>query len=329
MAFGEGKSGNGPCWWRWKRETFPESTRRNAGLWRRERWISLTIATSTPGRTTILRVWRCIGSSWPACRARRSGWAGWSGCGAGVDRPAMSWKSTWVLLTLAAALVAFSVFVEHPMREERARQASRFVLPALDPRSVTNVSLTLLGQSTIDVGRSAPGAHDWRLTRPVTYPADAGRIEALLQALSELEWQDRIAASELAKRPDAPDAYGLSHPQIALQLQSATGPRALDIGNISALGDQMFLRVAGGYDIYKIGVALTNVIPLNKDFWRDSSLVDLAALKFNAIHVRSAEKTFDLTLDAMTGLWQMAKPVAARADTARIEQLLKALGQLR
>jgi hypothetical protein len=240
----------------------------------------------------------------------------------------MSWKSTWVLLTLAAALLAFSIFVEHPLREARARQASRFVLPALDPATVTNLSLTLLGQHTIEVQRSAPGAHDWRLTQPVAYPGNAEKIEALVHALSELEWQDRIGASDLAKRPDASEAYGLARPQISLQLESSKASRSLDIGNITALGDQMFLRVAGAYDVYKIGVALTNVIPLNKDFWRDTAVVDLPAIKFNAIHARSIERAFDLTRDPLTGLWQMTKPVAARADTPKIDQLLKTFGQM-
>ena len=134
-----------------------------------------------------------------------------------------------------------------PWREERARQASRAVLPGLEPDAVTNLSLTLWGQQMIQVERVATNPGDWRLTQPISYPGNAAPIEGLVKALAQLQWQDRVAASELLHRPDAAGQYGFDQPQGAIELQDHNGARRLEIGKTSALGDQLFVKVVGSY----------------------------------------------------------------------------------
>ena len=241
----------------------------------------------------------------------------------------MNWRSTWVLLTLAAALLAFILFVERPLEEERARQASRFILPGLNAAAVSEVDLTPWGQKKISAERSGAGGHDWRLTEPLSYPASAEPIEALLKALAGLQWQDRINAAELLHRPDAADKYGFSRPQYSIELQTADGERHLSVGATSALGDQLFMQVVGSYDIYLVSVELTNLIPRNKDFWRDRAVVDLKPLPFQSIQARSVGKSFDLARDPVTHLWAMKKPVEARAASSKIDQLLAHLSAVR
>ena len=237
----------------------------------------------------------------------------------------MSWRSTWVLLTLAGALLAFILFVERPIREERARQSSRFILPGLDSARVTEVNLTPWGQKTVSAQRSGTNAHDWRLTQPISYPASAEPIEAFVKALAELQWQDRIAASELLHRPDAADQYGFSKPQYSIELQGIDGKRHLSVGSTSALGDQLFVQVVGSYDIYLVSIELTNAIPKNKDFWRDRVVVNVEKTPFQSIQARLPGKSFEVARDPVTRLWSMKKPVEARADSPKIDQLLTRL----
>ena len=61
----------------------------------------------------------------------------------------MNWKPTWVLLAAAAVLFAFIVLVEHPLRQERLREVSRFVLPGLKPETVTNVKIHPVGNPSL------------------------------------------------------------------------------------------------------------------------------------------------------------------------------------
>jgi hypothetical protein len=226
------------------------------------------------------------------------------------------------LLTLTGALLAFIVLVDRPLRERRARESSRYVLPGLNISNVTEVDLTPWGQKKITARRSGANAHDWRLVEPVSYPANPESIEAFLKGLAELEWQDRIAASELLHRPDAEDKYGFSQPLYSVELRAPEGERRLAIGKASVFGDQLFVQVVGSYDIYAVSIELTNVIPRNKDHWRDRMLVDLRQMPIQTVQARSAGRSFELARDMRTGLWQMKKPVEARADSPKIDELL-------
>jgi len=226
-------------------------------------------------------------------------------------------------------MLALIVFVERPLQDKRARAASRFVLPGLAPDSVTNIELTPSGSRSIRAERSAAGAHDWRLTQPVNYSAAAEPIEALLTALSQLQWEDRIDASELLRKPNASEAYGLARPQYSIELGGTGGGRHLEIGANTALGDQLFVQVVGSYDVYLVGVALTNAIPVSKDYWRNTALVDDPHLPYDTVQVRSMGKSFEASRNPATQLWELKKPVQARADSAKIDQLLVRLGEMR
>jgi hypothetical protein len=231
-------------------------------------------------------------------------------------------------LTLAGALLALIMFIEEPWREERAREASRFVLPGLDPASITRVELTPWGQKLIEARRPAARSHDWRLTQPIAYAASAAPIEGLLKALAEVQWQDRITAAELQRRPDAGSAYGFARPQYTVKLDGANGSRHLVIGATSALGDQLFVQVVGSYDIYLVSAELTNAFPRNKDHWRDTALAVLGAPPVDGIQVRSLGRGFEAQRDPATHLWQMKKPVQARADSPKIEHWLAQLSEI-
>jgi hypothetical protein len=241
----------------------------------------------------------------------------------------MNWKSTWILLTAAAVLFAFIWLVERPIRQERQRQASRLILPEFDPGSVTSVTVQVRGADEIHAGR-LDGSNDlWQMTRPISYPAQAGPILALLDALTNVGWEQRIPASELKDQPDAQDKFGFTQPLCAVSLQVPGATRQILIGQSSALGDQVFMEVVGNPDIYLVNTNWLNAIPLNKDQWRDLSLFDPARLSYQSIQVRCPGRGFDLERDPTNHIWFMQKPIMARADTGRINELLERLQEMR
>lgn len=241
----------------------------------------------------------------------------------------MNWKATGILLTAAAVLFAFVWWVDRPIRRERERQASRVILPAFDPGAVNHIEIKAYGTNDIEVQRSG-GTNDWRMTRPISYPAQAGPIMALLRGLAELEWHDRIGALELKDETNAQEKYGFNQPQFELSLQNASGPQKILIGQSSALGDQAFMEVVGNPNIYLVGAALLQLTPVDKNQWRDLSLLDLTNRSYDAIEVRAPGRgPFKFERDPAQHLWLMTTPVAARADNARIDELLQRLQRMR
>ncbi len=241
----------------------------------------------------------------------------------------MNWKSTGILLAAAAVLFAFIWLVDRPIRQQRLRQASRIILPGFDPASVNSVAIKPRGANEIHAGRMDQPNDLWRMTQPISYPAQGAPILALLDTLARLEWQERISAGELKDQPDAQEKFGFTQPQFEVSLQGSGAPHQILIGQSSALGDQVFLEVVGNPDIYLVSAAWLPLIPLDKDQWRDLSLLNPARLPYQSIQVRSPGRGFELERDPTNRLWLMKKPVTARADTARINELLQRLQGLR
>jgi len=241
----------------------------------------------------------------------------------------MNWKSTGILLAAAAVLFAFIWLVDRPIRQERLRQASRIILQGFDPASVNKVEIKPRGANEIHAGRMDQTHDLWQLTQPISYPAQGAPIMALLDALAGLEWQERISAGELKDQPDAQEKFGFTQPLCELSLHGSGAPHQILIGQSSALGDQVFLEVVGKPDIYLVSADWLQLIPFDKDQWRDLSLLNPARLPYQSIQVRSPGRGFELERDATNHLWLMKKPVTARADTARINHLLQGLQGLR
>jgi hypothetical protein len=242
----------------------------------------------------------------------------------------MNWKPTWVLLTATAVVFAFIVLVEYPIRQERLRQASHVILPGLDPAAVTNIEIQPWGRPAIHAetsGRTTNRA--WRLTQPISYPARSDRVEALLDSLAKLEWGDPpISDQELKDRPGAQEQFGFIQPRFSILLEGGVTDRRLEVGDLSPMGDEVFLSLVGGTAIYLAGAELLQFIPQDKDDWRDPSLLNLEKIPFDELRVRSAAKEMDLRRDSANHLWFMNHPWQARADSGKINYLLDQMSRL-
>jgi hypothetical protein len=230
------------------------------------------------------------------------------------------------LLAAAAVALAFIVLVEHPLRRQRELQASRLILPGLQPALVTNVEIHPWGRPMIQAVRQNASGQSWRLARPVSYPAQSRSIAALLNVLAKLEWLDRVGEKELSDRPDAQEEFGFAKPRFTLLLQGSGPDRRLEIGDWGAFNDRVFLQIVGNNAIFEADAGFLQWLPSDKNAWRDPSLLSLTNLSFQTLRVRAAGKEFDLERDATNHLWFMRKPLfSARADTPKINSLLNEL----
>lgn len=243
----------------------------------------------------------------------------------------MSWRNTGILAAAAAVLFAFIWLVERPLREERLRAADHTVLAGFNPKSVHAIQIMPRGGSEIDAERTSANPPTWRLTRPISYPARVGPIMALLESLAKLTWQFRITPGELKSITNADEQYGFAQPAAEISLSSDGLSEKILIGQASTYGDEVFLEVVGDPTIYRVSADFLAAVPADKNPWRDTSLLDLTNTPYNSISVRSPGKgiEFNLEQDAATHAWMMTKPVKARADNARINQMLSRLQRLR
>jgi hypothetical protein len=232
----------------------------------------------------------------------------------------MNTKNTWTWLVVAAALFASIYFLDRFMRPPAVSTQS--ILPGLMPAAVTSLQVIPSGALEIAAVRTN---NSWLLARPVTYPAQPAAIEALLAALQKLVPATRISAGELREHRTADVDFGFDPPQISLTITAGDQRWQLQVGNRTAPGDQVFLRVVGTDSAFVADADWLRFLPRSAGDWRSTALVAADGNDCDGIVITNGAKVIELRRDPTNHLWRMLHPLQARADSDRITDALQQL----
>lgn len=232
----------------------------------------------------------------------------------------MNTRSTWLLVLLALALGGYTYLTERPGRSVGG-VAVRFT--TFEPSQVQGIEL-LRSNGIVRVDRAGPG---WRMSLPVVYGAQKTAIDGFLKSLSELQPRRVIAAAELTTGAGTNGlrAFGFEAEPLTVKLEMASGsPLLYQIGGPTPLGSQFYFRQVGADGVFTGDDAFLKNLPPTPDHWRDRSLFDLRGQPFDRLEVRGPT-AFTAVRESTNGAWRLVKPLAARADSERIEALINAL----
>jgi hypothetical protein len=232
----------------------------------------------------------------------------------------MNSKNTWLWFVVAATLFAFIFIFQHFFRPAGASLEK--ILPGLQPEAVTSVQVIPAVPLEIRADRTNDS---WFLSRPVSYPAQPAAIEALLQALEKLTPATRITAADLRERHATDAGFGFENPQFSIVIEAGRRRWQLTVGNKTAPGDQVFLRVVGTDGAFVTDADWLKFIPRTADGWRDTALVDAGQNDFDSIILTNGVKIIELHRDATNRFWRMTRPLQARANNDRITTALQQL----
>ena len=232
----------------------------------------------------------------------------------------MNSKNTLVWLVVAAALFAFIFAFEHFLRPHGTEMSA--ILPDLQPATVTSVQVFPANALEIRADRTNG---TWQLTKPITYPAQSTAIETLLAALQKLTPAIRISAGELREQRGAEADYGFETPSVSLGIEAGDQRWQILVGNKTAPGDQVFLRVVGTDGAFVTDADWLKYLPRSSDDWRDTALVNFNDGAPDWIVLTNGTKVIELHRNATNHLWQMTRPLVARANSARITEALQRL----
>jgi hypothetical protein len=236
----------------------------------------------------------------------------------------MNPRSTQWLIGLALALLAFILVFERRGPAERGPTDPK-LLPDLRLDAVTRLDVRRPDQS-LSVVRTNGG---WRLVAPVDYPAQADAVERLLEALCRLDRRTYIAPEELPRSAAALAEFGLDQPVAILSLQAGSERKELRVGGPTPLGGRVYLQLVGAEGLFAAEAEFLRWLPRTANEWRDTLFLDLTGVNFNRLEIRAADRGFALELDPTNRLWQLVRPMRARADNPRLQALLQALRNLR
>ena len=230
----------------------------------------------------------------------------------------MNSKTTGIWFVLAAALFAFILLWEH---HEHGPATAANLLPELKPSAVTGIEIFPSGALEICAVHTNG---NWQLTKPVVYPAQTTVINMLLDALQKLAPATRISAAELREHQATEAEFGFDNPQFSISIEAGEHSWQLKVGNKTAPGDQVFLRVVGTDGAFVADADWLKFIPHSADDWRDTALVDTSHA-CDHIVLTNGTKAIELQCDASNHLWRLLRPLQARADSERITEALQKL----
>jgi hypothetical protein len=232
----------------------------------------------------------------------------------------MNSKTTGTWFAIAAALFALILILQRHWNAPVGIPGN--ILADLQPSAATSIQVHPAGALEIRADRTNG---NWFLTEPIIYPAQTAAIEMLLDALQKLTPATRIGAGELQEHHDTDTEFGFEPPQISLVIEAGDQHWHLLVGNKTAPGDQVFLRVVGLDGAFVADADWLKFIPRSVNDWRNTSLVDANENNFDAIVLTSGAKTIELHCDATNHLWYMTRPLQARANSERINSALQYL----
>ncbi len=237
----------------------------------------------------------------------------------------MNWKPTLILLAIAAALCAFFTLYENKQPGTRELGQNSNVVFAYDRNQVD--ALTVTNHDTrIDLQRGE--ANHWKMNAPVADRADGPLIEEVMSTLESVRKVDTITASFLSKVKLAD--YGLQTPREKLAVTDNIGKKGhvteFLFGNESPVEGKVYLQIAGGADVYVVNDDLKKLLQKDVNSWRDHRLTNLVSTEVNKLTVKNPAGEIELQRDA--DHWKLVKPLAARADDAKVNDLVSQVATL-
>src|SRR2546421_675965 len=228
----------------------------------------------------------------------------------------MKTKTTLLLLIVAIAVALYIKFYESkgPNTEEAKRQAGNvinFERDALEGIVIQN------GDDRIELRKQD---QKWRLEAPFKDQADRGAVENLIADLDGWQKFDSITTREIAKDKSKLDEYGLSKGKLKLKLLGKSAPPEITFGNDAALQGKMYVQVGDGGDVIIAAQSVRNDIAKKPEDFRDKKLTDLTTAQVVRALVKTAAA--EMELEKKAEHWEIGKPLRARADDQKIEELL-------
>jgi Domain of unknown function (DUF4340) len=228
----------------------------------------------------------------------------------------MRFRTTLVLFALTAALVVFIKFYEtkRPNTEEanrRAQNVINFERDKIDGVVIQN------GEERIELKRTDK---KWRLESPVKDLADGSTVDSLLFDLEDWKKDATISGKEIEADKSRMAEYGVAKAKLRLKLQGANAPPEILFGNNAALEGKTYVRLENSKDVFLAAQSIKNQISKKPEEFRDRKLTDTVATQVTRLSLKTAAG--EMELQKQGDHWQIVKPLRARADDQKVNDLI-------
>ncbi len=228
----------------------------------------------------------------------------------------MKTRTTIILLLLVIGLGVWIKFFESkkPNTEEAQRQAGNVV--NFDREKLEGITIQN-GDDRIELRRENG---KWRLTAPVKDQADSAEVDNLISDVENWRRDAVIPAKDVAADKGRLSEYGLVQPKLRLRLIEPNGPPEILFGKDSALQGKTYVRFGDSKEVIVAAQSVRTSISKKPDDFRDRKLTDLTTAQVARAVLKSAAGEIELV--KRNEHWEISKPLQARADDQKVDDLL-------
>lgn len=228
----------------------------------------------------------------------------------------MRTKTTLILLVLAIAASCWIIFYEkdRPNTEESQRREQNvlnFERDKLEGLQIQN------GDDRIELTRAGD---KWRVEAPIKDQADRTVIDALLSDLESWQKDKTFSAKEIEADKNALEEYDLLHPKLRLKLLGKGMPPEILFGKDAALEGRMYVRFENSKETYVARQTVKKEIAKKAEDFRDRKLTELTTTQVARVALKTPAGEMELRKQGE--VWEITKPLRARADTSKVGDLL-------
>jgi hypothetical protein len=228
----------------------------------------------------------------------------------------MNWKTTVILAIIAVAGVAYFRFfeVKRPSTEEAQQQAQKIV--NFDRSKIDGIVIQN-GDQKIEIRRRD---NKWRLETPIKDQADGALMQSLLSDLENWQKEGTIPAKDIDADKSKLADYGLNNPKLKLKLLGRDRPPEILFGKDAAMEGRMYVRFQNSKETFLAAQSVKKDIDKKPEEFRDRKLTDLSTSQVRRVVLKTPAG--EMELEKKDTHWSILKPLRARADDQKVNDLI-------
>jgi hypothetical protein len=227
---------------------------------------------------------------------------------------------TLAVLTVALGLGAYAYFVDS--KKEPKPDKPKEKVFTFDKKKVRELSLEPTTGEAVKLVRQGEA---WTLTSPLSAPADATEVDAVLSSLEGMETEEVVAenASDFGQ-------YGLATPRMALtvHVEGVAEPLALHVGDKAPDSRGLYARVPAKPRVFLIPAYLQGTLEKKPFDLRDRSVLHVKRDQVQRVDVGGPEGEYSLARSQGGEDWTVARPIETLAGRWAVDELLGQLESL-
>lgn len=235
----------------------------------------------------------------------------------------MKLKNTLWLLIFTLLLAGGYFFAKKWMPATKEIQEKQRHLIDIKAGDVTEVGIKGIDRDFLFERKD----QQWKLTKPLQVRANALEIEGILSNLEFLERRRTLSNKDIAEAKLSSSDYGLDKPRMVAYFKTKDKTISIQIGNEAKQGDNLYVQLLGDSNIYLVDKNLANRLGKKLEDYREKSLFDFSESQVCHLELKNGNKLLEFS--KTNHLWRIVQPLSARADSMKVDELLKQTTSLR